>query len=47
MDGHSRCDPSDKGKVRSTIHNVFVDMCYLPYAAYPYSSLECLPACNI
>ena len=30
MGGRSRCDASDKGEVRSIIHKVFVDMCYLP-----------------
>lgn len=34
---------SDKGEVRSTIHKVVVDMCYLLYAAYaePYIFLLC------
>jgi hypothetical protein len=27
---------SDKGEVRSTIHKVFVGMCYLLYALYPH-----------
>jgi hypothetical protein len=28
MGGRNRCDTSDKGEVRSTIHKVSVDMCY-------------------
>lgn len=39
MGGRSRCDASDKGEVRSIIHKVFMDMCYLLYPAYPCSSL--------
>jgi hypothetical protein len=35
MGGRSRCDASDKGGVRSIIHKVFVDMCYLRYTVCP------------